>query len=113
MAEFSLSNKGSITIDFERGVVSSILSGSTELTFGETPLFELRLLEDDGTKHEFSAKDATSVALTDDGAIYGGFERGYYTVDGVHPNDAGFLRIADVIGYEVQRMLNRFTLLKK
>ncbi len=54
-----------------------------------------------------------NVSYVDGYAIFGGYERGYYTVDGVHPNDAGFLRMADVIGYEVQRMLNRFTLLKK
>ena len=74
MTKFSLSNKGSIAIDFERGVISSILSGSAEITHGETPIFELRLLEADGVKHEFCAADATSVTLTDDGAVYGGFE---------------------------------------
>ncbi len=74
MAEFKLLNKGSITVDFARGVIASILSGSTELTLGETPIFELRLLEADGTKHELFASDATSVTLTDDGAVYGGFE---------------------------------------
>ncbi len=52
-----------------------------------------------------------NVSYVDGYAIFGGYERGYYTVDGNHPNDAGFLRMADVIGYEVQRMLTGFTLL--
>ena len=57
------------------------------------------------------ANGDTNVSYVDGYAIFGGYERGYYTVDGNHPNDAGFLRMADVIGYEVQRMLNKFTLL--
>ena len=52
-----------------------------------------------------------NVSYVDGYAIFGGYNRGYYTVDGVHPNDAGFLRMADVVGYEIQRMFNKFTLL--
>ena len=48
----------------------------------------------------------TRVSFIDGNTIMGGRYGNVFTVDGVHPNDAGFLRMADVIGAEVERMLN-------
>jgi len=51
------------------------------------------------------ANNDLKVAYVDGYSIYGGNDRNVYTVDGAHPNDAGFLKMADVIGGEVRRML--------
>jgi len=88
-----------------------IVSGQ-KLEYDSLDRIERRNIVMDTYKYALANGD-TNVSYVDGYAIFGGYERGYYTVDGVHPNDAGFLRMADVIGYEVQRMLNRFTLLKK
>ena len=89
-----------------------IIVSSRRIEYPSLDMIEKRNVIMDTYKYALANGD-TNVSYVDGYAIYGGYERGYYTVDGVHPNDAGFLRIADVIGYEVQRMLNRFTLLKK
>ncbi|MBQ6703111.1 MAG: hypothetical protein IJN17_09190 [Clostridia bacterium] len=47
------------------------------------------------------------VSFIDGHAIFGGRYGNVYTVDDAHPNDAGFLRMADVIGREVEIMLKR------
>lgn len=46
-----------------------------------------------------------NVGYIDGYAMFAGFDRSVYTVDGVHPNDAGFLRMADVIGGEIRQKL--------
>lgn len=46
-----------------------------------------------------------NVAYVDGSAAMGGRYANAYTVDGFHPNDAGFLRLADAIGREVEQML--------
>ncbi len=48
------------------------------------------------------------VAFVDGTGIFNGFDGSVYTVDGVHPNDAGFVRMADAIGAEVERALNGY-----
>ena len=48
------------------------------------------------------------VAYIDGYAMFSGDNADVYTVDGTHPNDAGFLRMADVIGLEVKRMLAKW-----
>jgi prepilin-type processing-associated H-X9-DG protein len=48
-----------------------------------------------------------NVAYVDGSAAMGGRYANAYTVDGVHPNDAGFLRLADAIGREVETMLRK------
>ncbi len=45
------------------------------------------------------------VGYIDGYAMYGVSWRDACTVDGTHPNDAGFLRMADVIGPEIERLL--------
>lgn len=47
------------------------------------------------------------VSFVDGHAIMGGRYGNVYTVDGAHPNDAGFLRMADFIGREVELMLRK------
>ena len=48
------------------------------------------------------------VAFIDGISLYSGDDSSVYTVDGVHPNDAGFLRIADAVTEEVSRALNGY-----
>ena len=45
------------------------------------------------------------VSYIDGNTMFGGRYGNVYTVDGAHPNDAGFLRMADIIGREVEKML--------
>ena len=47
------------------------------------------------------------VAFIDGHTMFGGRYGNVYTVDGAHPNDAGFLRMAEIIGREVEVMLRR------
>lgn len=48
-----------------------------------------------------------NVSFIDGYTMFGGRYRDVYTVDGSHPNDAGFLRMADVIGREIEIMLRK------
>ena len=48
------------------------------------------------------------IAFVDGLSVYGGFDSSVFTVDGVHPNDAGFVRMANAIGEEVERALNGY-----
>lgn len=47
-----------------------------------------------------------NVYFIDGGDLFAGPERADCTVDGAHPNDLGFRRMADVIGSELARILN-------
>lgn len=47
------------------------------------------------------------VSFIDGHTMFGGRYGNVYTVDGSHPNDAGFLRMADVIGRDVEIMLRK------
>ena len=48
-----------------------------------------------------------NVSFVDGSAALGGRYENAYTVDGFHPNDAGFVRLADIIGRAVERMLRK------
>lgn len=45
------------------------------------------------------------VSFIDGHTMFGGRYGNVFTVDGAHPNDAGFLRMADIIGRDVEIML--------
>ena len=48
-----------------------------------------------------------NVSFIDGHTMFGGRNGNVYTVDGAHPNDAGFLRMADIIGRDVEVMLRK------
>ena len=48
-----------------------------------------------------------NVSFIDGHTMFGGRYGNVYTVDGAHPNDAGFLRMADIIGRDVELMLRK------
>ena len=48
-----------------------------------------------------------NVAFIDGRTVFCGRYENVYSVDGAHPTDAGFLRMADVIGREVEIMLRK------
>ena len=47
----------------------------------------------------------THVAFVDGQSLFHGADRECCTTDGCHPNDAGFVRMADVIGEQIRRLL--------
>jgi hypothetical protein len=55
------------------------------------------------------AKDAgdENVYYIDGRSLFQNENRDCCTVDGCHPNDAGFLRMADAIGYQVKKILSK------
>lgn len=57
------------------------------------------------TYHYALSQGDTRVSFIDGHTMFGGRYGNVYTVDGAHPNDAGFLRMADIIGRHVEMML--------
>ena len=53
------------------------------------------------------------VSYVDGNGMFTGPYASVYTVDGTHPNDAGFVRMAEAIGEEVERALNGYFPLKQ
>lgn len=48
------------------------------------------------------------VSFVDGCAMFSDWDAGIHTVDGTHPNDAGFVRMAEAIGIEVERALDGY-----
>lgn len=63
----------SLTVDFEKGEVSSLLLGGKEMLQARTPLYRLRLMDEKGESTVYTSYDAKKVTETDDGAFYTGF----------------------------------------
>lgn len=62
-----------LTVDFERGSISSLLLGGSERVCNACALFSLRVRDTAGNATVYSAYDATKCTLTEDGAVYSGF----------------------------------------
>lgn len=62
-----------IDIDLSKATVSSIVLDGIEIVSGDTPLFEIRLMDKNGEMYVTTAYDAQKCEITDFGAIYDGF----------------------------------------
>ena len=64
---------GELSVNFERGCITSLRLGGKELLAHESALFRLRLLGRDGEGRVLTAYDATSCEVVGNTARYGGF----------------------------------------
>ena len=64
-----------LTVDFEKGYISSLLLRGKERIASALPLFAIRLRDRAGQTATYTAYDAKKRVETEDGAIYDGFEK--------------------------------------
>ena len=69
-----------LTVDFAAGHVASLVLGGKERVVAPTALWRLRLRDQAGRASVYSAYDAKACTLTEDGAIYAGFDGQSFTV---------------------------------
>ena len=67
-------NNFSVSVDFEKGLITSLILGGCERVFYPSPVFTLRLRDRSGKESYLSVESAKSCFLTEDGAIYSNFE---------------------------------------
>lgn len=66
-------DKFSIAVDFESGLITSFMIGGKERLAEPSLLFRIRLRDSEGKTFLITSREASTVKITDDGAIYGGF----------------------------------------
>ena len=83
-----------------------ILISGVNVSFGGMDKIKRRQIVLD-TYHYALEHGDERVSFIDGHAMFAGRYGNVYTVDGAHPNDAGFLRMADIIGRDVELMLRK------
>ncbi|MBE7028494.1 MAG: hypothetical protein E7407_05635 [Ruminococcaceae bacterium] len=69
---------------------------------------DIRRRETVYSTYQFASRNGDkNVYFIDGESLFGGEDRDCCTVDGVHPNDLGFYRMADIIGAVVGRLLSQ------
>lgn len=62
-----------LTVDFAAGEIASLLLGGRERIVSPSPLFVLRLRDTRGNATVYTARDASTCSIDEDGATYAGF----------------------------------------
>jgi hypothetical protein len=83
-----------------------ILISGVNISFSNHDKIERRQIVLDTYNYAVQNGDE-NVSFIDGHTMFGGREGNIFTVDGVHPNDAGFFRMANIIGRDVEVMLRR------